>query len=325
MNLLAEKQKRIFDCSISDVERKRREDEFLKLYYQLRNKYETRFLGKMSLQTRKRLHPLVLLIYTVKNHLGGFTYEIIGNESTKNNRPNIFAVTHVGKFDIEVISEAIKEHYYLLSGDYEHIQGTVDAPFLAANGVLYFNENVQNDRISVTQKMIDLLNTGGNLMYFPEGTWNLSPNLPMLPCYWGIIKVAQESNAIITPIAAEQYGKHFKINIGKNFDATLFTHDSDGKSEAISQLRDIFATLKYKIWESEPQIKRRDLQGTEWDQYIKERFSEWPYFNLDYINRLIFKPPGITNSTEALRPLKEVIPTTENAFLFNKRLLPDFE
>ena len=54
MNLLAEKQKRIFDCSISDVERKRREDEFLKLYYQLRNKDETRFLGKMSLQTRKR-------------------------------------------------------------------------------------------------------------------------------------------------------------------------------------------------------------------------------------------------------------------------------
>ena len=67
------------------------------------------------------------------------------------------------------------------------------------------------------------------------------------------------------------------------------------------------------------------MQGTEWDQYIKERFSEWPHFNLDYINRLIFKPPGITNSTEALRPLKEVIPTTENAFLFNKRLLPDFE
>ena len=33
---------------------------------------------------------------------------------------------YVGKYDIEVISEAIKEHYYLLSGDYEHIQGIID-------------------------------------------------------------------------------------------------------------------------------------------------------------------------------------------------------
>ena len=60
----------------------------------------------------------------------------------------IFAVTHVGKFDIEVVSEAIRDHYYLLSGDFEHLQGLIDARFLALNGVIYFNETVKEDRRS---------------------------------------------------------------------------------------------------------------------------------------------------------------------------------
>ena len=157
-------------------------------------------------------------IYKLKNRLGGFSYEIIKDERMTTERPIIFAITHVGKFDIEVISEAIKEQYYLLSGDYEHIQGIIDAPFLALNGVIYFNEKDKDDRKLVSKKMINHLNDGGNLMYFIEGTWNITPNLPMLPCYWGIVDVARNGKAIIIPVACEQYGKKFKVNIGKNFD-----------------------------------------------------------------------------------------------------------
>ncbi len=74
--------------------------------------------------------------------------------------------------------------------------------------------------------MIGHLRAGGNLMYFPEGTWNLSPNLPVLPCFWGIVEIAQKGNAIIVPVAAEQYGKHFKINIGCNLDIIPTRHNA---------------------------------------------------------------------------------------------------
>lgn len=225
--------------------------------------------------------------------MGGFSYEILNDRRAKGDRPIIFAVTHVGKFDIEVVSEAIKEHYYLLSGDYKHIQGIIDAPFLLLNGVIFFNEKVKEDCIAVKQKMIQHLNAGGNLMYFPEGTWNLSPNLPVLPCYWGIVEILQKSNAIIVPIAAEQYGKHFKINIGTQLDINCFGNSSSQKAKAISQLRDRLATLKYEIWESEPRQQRKDLRGNEWNQYIEERLKEWPYFNLEYIEGMIYKPKNI--------------------------------
>lgn len=162
--------------------------------------------------------------------------------------------------------------------------------------------------------MIFHLKEGGNLMYFPEGTWNLSPNLPVLPCYWGIVEIAQRGNAKIVPIAAEQYGKHFKVNIGQNFDMNLFSSESTEKARAICELRDVLATLKFEIWESEKQNKRSEISGDEWKQYIEERFSEWTGFDEDYIEDLIYHPKGVTEPQDAFSYFNNLVPKKENAF-----------
>lgn len=319
MNILAEKQKKMYDENLTEEERNEAEKDFFDTYYKLRSIEEKR-LDKLSLEQRKKLHGLILGIYKLKNRLGGFSYEIINNKKTYTDRPVIFAVTHIGKFDIEVVSEAIKEHYYLLSGDYEHIQGIIDSPFLAMNGVIYFNEKDKNDRKQVSSKMINHLNDGGNLMYFIEGTWNITPNLPMLPCYWGIVDIAKKGNAIIVPVACEQYGKHFKVNIGENFDMLNYGNNVEDKSIAINDLRDTLATLKWEIWESEDILIRSELKGDEWEKYVADRFKEWPYFNEEYIDGLVYKPKNVTERDEVYAPIKKLVPNKNNAFLFNKRL-----
>lgn len=63
----------------------------------------------------------------------------------------------------------------------------------------------------------------------------------------GIIDIAKKTGAIIQPVAVEQYGKHFKINIGENFDTSLYGENSKEKRRAIRELRDMLATLKYEI------------------------------------------------------------------------------
>ena len=63
------------------------------------------------------------------------------------------------------------------------------------NGVVYVCECDKEERRSATERMISTLAQGSNLMYYPEGTWNLLDHLPMLPCYWGIIQVAQAGGA----------------------------------------------------------------------------------------------------------------------------------
>lgn len=314
MNILAEKQLEALKSGAG----KKEQEAFLSIYYQLREKEEKRWFSRLSLRQRQKLHGLILFIYRAKNRLSGFSYELLNDRRQETDRPIIFAVTHVGKFDIEVVSEAIRVHYYLLSGDYEHIQGIIDAPFLAVNGVIYFNESVKEDRRSATKRMIRLLLDGGKLMYFPEGTWNLTPNLPVLPCYWGIVDIAKQGNAIIVPVAADQYGRHFKINIGENFDMSAYGNGEREKTRAIDDLRDVLATLKYEIWETAP-AKRDGLSIDEWNRYIEERFQEWPYFNSDYISKLVYHPKGITCPGEAFAHLQMLHPCRENAFLLRRQ------
>ena len=319
MNILAEEQKKLYEKGITEEELEKRNKEFLELYYKLKEQDDKKFWSRLSLKQRQKIHWLILTVYKIKNRLGGFSYELIKDEREKTNKPIIFAVSHVGKFDIEVVSEAIKDHYYLLSGDYEHIQGIIDFPFLSFNGVFFFNEKVKEDRKLVSQKMIQHLKEGGNLMYFIEGTWNITPNLPMLPCYWGIVDVAKQGNAIIIPIGADQYGKKFKVNIGKNFDMSKYEDSVEGKTLAIRDLRDTIATLKWEIWETEPQVNRKNITGNEWEQYVQERFKEWPYFNEEYIDGLVFKPKDVVNKEEVYEPIKKLVPSKQNAFLFDKR------
>ena len=166
MNVLADKQKELYETGIDLDELTKRKKEFYELYYKLREKDLNKWWSKLSLEQRKKIHPLILGAYKLKNKIGGFDYTLINDLRTPTNKPIIFAITHVGKFDIELVSEAIKDHYYLLSGDYEHIQGIVDSPFLGLNGVFYFNEKDKEDRKRVSLDMINHLKENGNLMYF---------------------------------------------------------------------------------------------------------------------------------------------------------------
>lgn len=319
MNILAEEQKKLIKDDILLDDSDERTQKYLKLYYMLREKEEKKE-KILSLRFRQKIHWFILSIYKIKNRMEGLNYKVIKNEMIKTDRPIIFAVTHVGKFDIEVISEAIKEHYYLLSGDYEHIQGTVDGTFLCLNGVFYFNEHVKEDRKAVSERMITHLCKKGNLMYFIEGTWNLSPNLPMLPCYWGIIDVARKGNAVIVPVAAEQYDKRFKINIGKNFEISRYGDGVEEKKRAIDDLRDCLSTLKWEIWETERLLVRHDIDENIWNHYVEKRLEEWPYFDERYIAELVYKPKNVVERKEVFYFLKLLIPKKNNAFLFDKRL-----
>lgn len=97
-----------------------------------------------------------------------------------------------------------------------------------------------------------------------------------------------------------------------------FGGDVDDKAKAIAALRDIMATLKWEIWETE-KTKRNKINSNEWEQYINARFWEWPYFNLYYIDGLVFKPKGVTTYFAGFDHLRLIQPKKANAFLFNKR------
>ncbi len=283
--------------------RERDEEAYRQYYCALRKRFEVSKANNLSLEVRRRIHPFLLSVIKLRNRLNGYRQTIIGDNREKTNKSKIFAVTHICKADIEIVSEALKEHYYLLSGDFENLHDTVDGLFLAINGVIYFNKRDKEDRHSVKRRMVDVLRKGGNIMYFPEGTWNLSANLPVLPFYRGIIDVALDASAVIIPVGIEQYGKRFIIKIGRNFDTAKFGEES--KAEALSELRNLMAELKWEIWELVPTVTRRSIPSDYYKKFIDEKIGMWT-LELEDFKRGVYKDAKNVPPDEVFEPIKRL-------------------
>lgn len=294
-------------------------EQYYMLYYKLREKEDNHILRRLTVKQRQKIYKYILRLFCLLNKIEGFNSNLLYDKSSPTDRPILFVPTHVGKHDIEIIANYIKKHFVLLSGDFEHIQGKIEGAFLRLVGVEYFNERVKKDRNSIPKRIGEHLNKKDNVMWFIEGIWNMTPEKPMLPPYWGIVDVAKKHNAIISPIGIDQYGKQFEVAIGENFDMSLYGEDVSEKIRAISDLRDVLSTLKYDIWESRGIYRRNEIDEKEWQKYVEERFLEWKGFDLEYIESLIYKPKGIIEPEKAYSEIKKLLPKKENAFLFDKR------
>ena len=58
-------------------------------------------------------------------------------------------------------------------------------------------------RSDAKAKILFYLRHGQSILWFPEGTWNLTDNLLMLPMRWGIIETADKAQAQIVPMAIQ--------------------------------------------------------------------------------------------------------------------------
>lgn len=281
-------------------------------YYLERGKFEKSFVSRLTHAQRLFLHPLLLKIISYKNKKAGFKINEVYDKRIEDGKPKIFCVTHIGKFDVEVASEVIKDHYYLLSGDYENMKGTVEEKFLGLNGVVYIREDDKEDRKLSKEKMVNILKKGGNMMYFPEGTWNLSPNLPVLQCAYGIIDVAMRAGATIIPIGIEQYDKNFYVAVGENFDVSNYSIDD--KISAISDLRGVLAGLKWDIWDNIPKSISDNRNKESFEKHVNERLDEWTQ-SLEILEDSIFKPKDVYNEKEVFDFFENLEVNKNNSFL----------
>lgn len=285
-----------------------------------------------GIKLRKIIYPMVAFgvkLFRLANH---HTIEIVNDKRKRTNKPIIYAVTHIGKFDIERVFEACKTSCWIFNGDPDTVYHNFDGFSLTMSGVILIDTESKMDRKVALRTAIDLLRQGGNLMFFPEGIWNVEPSLPVLPLYPGIAKMAFETGAEIVPVAIEQYGRHFQIIFGANIDVTnrLTGHCNSMQercSVLLQWLRDEMATLKWDIFEKN--IGTRSEYGNAAEiqnRRVQEKLLEWtdrhkqPYFSAETLKIRQFCPEGRTEPYKAFFHLKKVIPNRKTAFLFNKRL-----
>lgn len=291
------------------------------------------------MRLRKSIRPLLRTVLFVQRKIKGQSIEVIGNKKIKKvtGTPIVFVVTHIGKYDFEIVNEKIKEHFYVIASDFLNMYGNINGIFMKANGVIFMDIDDKEDRENSRQMMLRVLKQGDNMMIFPEGTWNLSENAIINDLHWGVADISLEASAIIVPIAIEQFGKRFVVNIGELFDPdeirqyrteTAYSElgrDEVGtqlkrqiKMEVIQKLRDILATLKFQIWEKEGTTRRDSIPYDYWLEFIKERCAEWPGYSMDEQVRNGCFPPVKREYNAMLKEMGRIRISKKNSFLFQK-------
>lgn len=292
----------------------------LEQYYreqrQLRFERNDPFRG---IKIRKALHLVLVCGLKLMHIIGGQKITIIGDKRTPTNRPIIFAATHIGWDDIEMIFTAIGDHAYLFWGDPRESYKTIDGLLLDLNGAIICDTDNKTDRYIGKETCVRWLKQGGNLLIFPEGVWNTSENLPVQHLFHGTAEMAIRTNADIVPVAISQFEKEYRVNIGANISCNRFSLDR--KRELTYYLRDAMATLKWEIYETQSLTKRNsipDNYAVEYRQIFLDQ-AQGVYTWEDFINTA-YHPKNIATSAEAFAHLDQLIPCRENAFLFQKKL-----
>lgn len=283
---------------------------------------------------RRTIYPIVCFFVKLFRLSNKHTLKIINDNRTKTNKPCILAVTHVGKFDLERIFEIFNTSCWIFNGDPETVYRNFDGFSLNASGVVHIDTNSKSDRKIALETAIKLLNSGGNLMFYPEGIWNVEPSVPVLPLYKGIVEIAFRSNADIIPIALEQYENHFEVNIGGNItiedlhNISFSNNENIRTQEILDYLRNVLATLKWEIFERHTESRANITENVEIIQQrrIKEKLCDWvdksgnPYYNETILKERQFKPKGRVEYSDAFVHLDNITANRNTAFLFNKRL-----
>lgn len=269
---------------------------------------------RCAIHLRNCIHPIMLLLSKTR-----VKYQIIFGEIVDllPNRPTIFAVNHSNCFDAPVSATAISRAYGrrcdILAG--KQPMWLTDRLFLSLNGVIWIDRKSKPEMIRIKEKLIAHLKQGSTIMWYPEGTWNLTDNLLMLPMKWGIIEVAAKAGAQIVPVVLEYDREKMTCHVG--FGSPIMPNEKTDKAESIQQLRDRMATIRYEQWETRGLLRRGEINTEALREELLSAIKEYPPIDWNYEQTVIFHPQA--SPEVAFAHLHTLIPSRENAFLFNKR------
>lgn len=266
------------------------------------------YLPLTGVNIRKITRPIQRGLLFGQRMINGQKVSVMGNKDyvIPEGRPVIFVVSHIGKYDFEIVNELIKEQFYVLASDYYNMHGNFKEFMMNWFGVYFVDELDKEDKLYTGKIVKKTLDQGLNAMILAEGTWNLSPNEIIRDTHYGSVDIAMSENALILPISVEQYDKDFVVNFGEFFDPNRVANeisfemgcyksyaDLDDSEELELELknllkdftntmmRDKLAALKLEIWSTLPVESRDGIAENYWQEFIEKRKKEWPGYSMD--------------------------------------------
>lgn len=234
-----------------------------------------------AIKARNMFYPLLMLLTKTKVR---FQVQTVNTCICLPDKPVIFAANHSAFPDTPIMLRVTRRRSYILGG----LQKLpfLDWLFVALNGTIWVDRKSREDMAAAKTALTEYLKKGQSLLWFPEGTWNLTDNLLMLPMRWGIIDIAKQCNAQIIPVALD-YDRTKNVCSVK-FGAPFAGRDFENKAEAICNLRDRIATLRWELMSRQNIVCRG--KDTEWmRQEMLRAVQEYPFFDFAYEHDCVYR------------------------------------
>lgn len=274
----------------------------------LLNNDPNKVLSKSGVVLRKMINPLFrnLVSLTTTNKL------IIERKSiVPKDRPVIFAATHGFRDDIAFTVKTIGTHAYILYGSIPDFYCSMDGYALWLNGVVIVDRKNKDSRKASVAKMERVLDLGTNLIIYPEGVWNKTPNLIVQKLYPGIYDVAKSKKALIMPVATVLENGVCHAILDEAFDITKY----DCK-EGLAILRDKMATAKFELMEKYAHTERKEIEPVDvyWEKFLEDLIATANgHYDYEIENSAQYIDKNETTEEQAFLPFKNVEITPQNA------------
>ncbi len=238
---------------------------------------------KLRDKLRDCIFPFVLPLSGIKIK---YRLNVINKCNTIPGKPVIYACNHSQFSDIPMAVKAIGKRCYILLGKQKLY--ITDYIFFNLLGAVWVDRKDKDDRTASKHRILNILDRGQSVLWFPEGTWNLSDNLLMLPMRWGIIETASMADAQIIPMAL-MYDREKKKCYAK-FSQPIYGEQLTDCRNGIQSLRDAVATLRYELMEKCTEVQPRCVQSSEaWQREKKDIIAEYPPLDWKYEKSVIYK------------------------------------
>ena len=260
----------------------------------------------------KVFHPLIRALCPL---LRKFPIRQYSANPIKQSSPVVFVCNHSNMHDIPIAIEIIKRQVYVLLDD--EPRKSIAGIAFSVNGAVWVNRNSKESRAQAMQTMQKHLQKGHDLLLFPEGTWNTTDCLPMLPMSWSVVRLARDNDCPIVPITLE-YPDFTSCYYCVGEPLQILKDEND--KEAINRLRDAMATMRWRYWSEQAQTSRSAITKYDHDIYSVLRHKEFrpKDYKMAYEREKAAIRYPYTTPQQAYAYMKRLIPSHANAFLFNK-------
>ena len=239
--------------------------------YMSKTDYKVHFL-----KLKHFIHPLIAKAVPL---LSTTPLQVIGSIEQE---PCLIITNHLCIEDIPTAAQAVGKYAILLASDEE--LHTLNGIGMNLNGTQWVRRLDKGSRANAQKQMVALLKKGYNCCMYPEATWNLSPNLLMLPMNYGCIRIALEAGVPLIPAVSWFEQDKRCTRIGQPF------FPETDLVNAIRELRDRMAELVFshisanyqKDAQGEFSCESRDaLAPSFWNRHVEALYDAYPRAKAD--------------------------------------------